>query len=92
MNITFEVKEKHTKTLNNYEKYSVKELYKICDYYGMRKNAKLKKIDLINLILKFEINDENNHIVCKRKIMWSLMDELNYDDKMKKYIIWNSKK
>ena len=73
----------------SYEKYSMKELHKMCDYYGMTKISKYKKMELINIILAFENDDFNNHIVCKRKIMWSFMEELNDDPKMKKYVLWN---
>lgn len=73
---------------NTYEKYSVKDLHKICDYYGMTKITKYKKMELINLIIAFEEDDNNSYIVSKRKIMWTFMEELNSDDKMKKYILW----
>ena len=46
-------------------------------------------MELINIILAFENNDVNNYIVCKRKIMWTFIEELNSDNKMKKYISWN---
>jgi hypothetical protein len=45
-------------------------------------------MELINIILAFENDDDNNYIVCKRKIMWSFIEELNEDAKMKKYILW----
>jgi hypothetical protein len=73
---------------NNYENYSVKELHKICDYYGMSKISKYKKMELINLIIAFEEDDNNSYIVSRRRIMWSFMEELNGDGKMKKYILW----
>jgi hypothetical protein len=73
---------------NIYEKYSVKDLHKICDYYGMTKIAKYKKMELINLIITFEEDDNNSYIVSKRRIMWAFMEELNSDNKMKKYILW----
>ncbi len=74
---------------NNYNKYSVKDLHKICDYYGITKISKYKKMELINIILAFESDDINNYVVCKRKIMWAFIEELNDDVKMKKYILWN---
>jgi hypothetical protein len=73
---------------NIYEKYSVKDLHKICDYYRMTKITKYKKMELINLIIAFEEDDNNNYIVSKRRIMWVFMEELNSDNKMKKYILW----
>jgi hypothetical protein len=72
----------------DYETYSIKELHKICDYYGITKISKYKKIELVNIILVFENDDNNNYIVSKRKIMWALMDQLNNDTKMRKYMLW----
>jgi hypothetical protein len=46
-------------------------------------------MELINIIMAFEEDDNNSYIVAKRRIMWTFMEELNVDDKMKKYILWN---
>lgn len=71
-----------------YENYSMKDLYKICDYYGIKKITKCKKMELINIIMSFEEDDTNSYIVSKRKIMWAFIEELNSDEKMKKYVLW----
>lgn len=74
------------------EEYSVKELLKICNYYGIDKNirtSKCKKQDIISTIVYFEELSENYLIVQQRNLMWAYMTELNNDSKMKKYIIWN---
>lgn len=73
---------------NSYENHSLKELHKICNYYGMSKISKYKKMELINLIIAFEEDDNNSYIVSKRRIMWTFIEELNSDSKMKKYILW----
>jgi hypothetical protein len=90
MNITLDMKDifffNHDDT---YEKKSVKDLRKICYYYGMTTITKYKKMELINLIMAFEEDDNNSYIVSKRRIMWTFMEELNSNDKMKKYILWN---
>jgi hypothetical protein len=88
MNISLNVVEENA-MIDDYEKYCMKELYKICDYYDIKKISKCKKMELINIILAFENDDLNNYIVCKRKIMWTFIEELNNDNKMKKYISWN---
>jgi len=88
MNITIDLLNNNFFNNNIYEKYSVKDLHKICDYYGIAKIAKYKKIELINLIIAFEEDDNNSYIVSKRRIMWAFMEELNSDNKMKKYILW----
>ena len=76
--------------INNYnENYNVKELIKICDYYGITKNMqKPKKIDIIYLILFFENAGENIQIVLKRKQLWHYINELKSDKMMKKYVLW----
>ena len=74
------------------EEYSVKELLKICNYYGIDKNirtSKCKKQDIISTIVYFEGLLENYLIVQQRNLMWAYMTELNNDSKMKKYSIWN---
>ena len=73
------------------QEYNVKELLKICQYYGIDKNiksSKCKKQDIISTIIYFESLPENYAIVQKRNIMWAYMNELINDQKMKKYLIW----
>jgi hypothetical protein len=74
------------------QEYTIKDLLKICDYYGLEKNiksSKCKKQDIISTIIYFESLPENYEIVQKRNIMWAYMGELMMDTKMKKYIFWN---
>jgi hypothetical protein len=73
------------------EKYTVKELMKICNYYGIDKNlkaCKCKKQDIIESILYFESCKENNELVNRRHNMWAYLRELLNDSKMKKYLIY----
>ena len=74
------------------ETYNIKDLLKICNYYGIEKNIKLskcKKQDIISTIIYFESLLENFELVQKRNKMWAYMTELYNDSKMKKYIIWS---
>jgi hypothetical protein len=82
--------------LNNdelfYEEHTVKDLLKICNYYGIDKDiksSKCKKQDIISTIIYFESMPENFEIVEKRNKMWMYMTEILNDVKMKKYIIWS---
>ena len=69
--------------------YTVKELLKICSYYGIDKSIKkYKKQDIIATICYFESLPENDIIVQKRYMMWKNIYELLNDPIMKKYIIW----
>jgi hypothetical protein len=74
------------------EEYTVKELLKICTYYGIDKNiksAKCKKQDIIYTLVYFESLPENAEIVQKRQQSWHCISILLNDHKMKKYILWN---
>lgn len=74
------------------EEYTVKELLKICSYYGLDKNirtSKCKKQDIIATLVYFESLPENTKIVQKRNRMWAYITELLHEPKMKKFIIWN---
>jgi hypothetical protein len=74
-----------------YEKYKVKELLKICIYYGLNNqyNIKsLKKKYLIDIIIDFENLIENEEMVTNRLTNWYFIKELLKDKKMRKYIFW----
>jgi hypothetical protein len=71
--------------------YNVKQLIKICDYYGISKDikiSKLRKNEIIDFLIDFEENSANIEIVYKRQQLWYFMSELKNDKYMKKYIIW----
>ena len=75
-----------------YNEYTIKDLLKICNYYGIDKNIKLskcKKQDIIFTLIYFESLPENTEIVQKRQESWRYITNLLNDLKMKKYIIWN---
>jgi len=74
------------------QEYTVKDLLKICSYYGLDKDirtSKCKKQDIIATLVYFESLPENFEIVQKRNRMWAYITELLHDPKMKKFIIWN---
>jgi hypothetical protein len=76
----------------NEKEYTIKDLLKICSYYGIDKNVKMskcKKQDIIATLIFFESLPENFLIVQKRNRMWQYMNELSNDPKMKRFIIWN---
>jgi Zn-dependent peptidase ImmA (M78 family) len=73
------------------QEYTVKELLKICKYYGIDKElkaSKCKKQDIVSTIIYFEGQPENYEIVEKRHKMWAFITELLEDTKMKNYLIW----
>lgn len=80
----------HAELMNFYnDNYNVKELLKVCEYYGIIKETqKCKKLGLIYNIVLFESNDMNYEVVLKRKQMWHYMNELKQDKFMKRHILW----
>jgi hypothetical protein len=74
------------------QEYNVKDLLKICQYYGIDKDiksSKCKKQDIISTIVFFESLPENSEIAQQRHKMWAYIKELMNDSKMKKYVIWS---
>jgi len=74
------------------KEYTVRDLLKICKYYGIDKDtkaSKCKKNDIINTIIFFEVLPENYEIVKTRHRMWAYITELINDPKIKQYIIWS---
>ena len=79
-----------TQMVDYNENFIVKELLLICEYYGFAKELKTKKYnkgEIIQFLILFESDKENENIVLKRKKMWFYMNELKNDKFMKKYII-----
>ena len=73
------------------EKYTIKELMKICSYYGIDKNikaSKCRKQDIVSTIVFYEGQSENINIVRQRHNMWAYMKELAADPKMRMYLIF----
>jgi hypothetical protein len=73
------------------EACTVKDLLKICHYYGIDKSvkaSKCKKQDIITTLLYFESQPENYELVQKRNRMWAYITELSNDSKMKQFVIW----
>lgn len=67
--------------------FTVKMLSQILDYYGICKR-KLKKMDMIEKIIEFEMNDENFELVDKRKKLWDYISELKNDTYLSKFILF----
>ena len=73
------------------EEYKLKDLMKICQYYGIAssvKASKCKKQDIVSTIIYFESCPENYEIVEKRHKMWAYMTELFEDPKMRSYLLF----
>lgn len=58
--------------------YTIKQLKAISDYYNLT-SRKLKKNEIIDNIILFEVEDENQTIVYSRKRLWYFVEELKND-------------
>ena len=77
--------------LNYQINFTIKQLLVICDYYGISKEIKSNKtpkLEIINALVYFENNSNNEDIVLKRQNLWFYLNELKNDKIMKKYVLW----
>jgi len=58
--------------------YTVKQLKSISEYYNID-TRKLKKSEIIDNIILFEMEDENQSIIYTRKRLWYFVEELKND-------------
>ena len=80
-----------SQTLNYEVNFNVKELMLICEYYGISKtvkNNKCNKSEIINFLVNFENDPQNEEIVCRRRNIWFYISEIKNDKFMKKYVLW----
>ena len=73
--------------IDYFENYTVKMLQHIANYYKIQK-TRLKKEELIQLIIQFENNVENSEVVYNRKRMWHYVNELKNDSYFSKFVIF----
>jgi hypothetical protein len=71
-----------------FENYNLKMLYHIANYYNIPKK-KLRKEELIQLIILFENDPENTLAVYNRKRFWHYLHELKTDQYFGKFVIFN---
>ena len=74
--------------LHYYENYNMKLLCHIANYYDIPKR-KMKKEDLITLIVDYENDPNNSVIVYNRKRYWHYIQELQKDKYFGKYITFH---
>ena len=68
--------------------YNVKSLSQIMDYYELSKKN-MRKDEMIQLIILFEIDPNNTIIVNRRRRMWRHINELKRDKYFNKFILFN---
>ena len=88
------VDEHFAHTINYSYNYNVNELKKIIEFYNSYNNSaikliKKKKNDIIDVIVSYELDIDNEFIVNKRKKLWFYIKEIKADKYLSKYIIFN---
>ena len=79
----------HAFTYDDYmTNYTVKQLTHILHYYKLN-IGRLRKNEIVQLIILFESEYENHLIVNQRQKLWSCMNELKTDNYLSKFIIFN---
>tara|TARA_A100001011_G_C14107503_1_gene755473 strand:- start:425 stop:922 length:498 start_codon:yes stop_codon:yes gene_type:complete len=76
-------------TLNYDNNYTLKDLQKIAEYYEISVR-KLNKAELIEKILTYEDNSENEAITTRRKQLWNYMKQIKQDKYLKPFLIFDS--
>jgi hypothetical protein len=69
------------------EKYTIKGLLQILQYYGLSK-GKMVKDEMLQVLLFFETDQQNKDIVERRMRLWSNIQELKRDVYFSKYILF----
>ena len=69
--------------------HTIKSLGQILDYYDVSKR-KMRKDEMVQMLIMFEEDPENIEIVERRRRMWSYVKELKEDNYFAKYIIFST--
>ena len=88
------VDEHFAHTINYSCNYNMNELKKIIEFYNSYNNSaikliKKKKNDIIDAIVSYEMDLNNETIVNRRKKLWFYIKEIKADKYLSKYIIFN---
>ena len=75
------------KQLDYQENYLLADLKKIAEFYDISVR-KLRKEEIIQEIVLFEINPENSMTYLHRLQAWHWLTEFKKDPKLKQYVIW----
>lgn len=66
--------------------YTMKQLVAIHDYYNLGAASKQKKQDVIERIIFFESDEENDAQVTRRQTLWFYLQELKNDPFTKRFV------
>ena len=76
-------------TVNYNENYTLKDLQKIAEYYEIS-SRKLSKAELIEHIIAYEDNEDNEVKTKQRKKLWYYMKEIKRDKYLRSFLIFDS--
>jgi len=87
VNETFDGDAYVAKQLDYQENYTMADLKKIADYYDIQ-TRKLRKDELIQELVLFESDENNNEVYLRRLQAWYWLKEFKQDAKLKQYILF----
>lgn len=87
VNETFDGDAYVAKQLDYQENYTMNDLKKIADYYNIQ-TRKLRKDELIQELVIFESDENNNEVYLRRLQAWYWLKEFKQDAKLKQYILF----
>ena len=87
VNETFDGDAYVAKQLDYQENYTMNDLKKIADYYDIQ-YRKLRKDELIQELVIFESDENNNEVYLRRLQAWYWLKEFKQDAKLKQYILF----
>ena len=76
-------------TVNYDNNYTLKDLQKIAEYYDIS-IRKLNKAEIIEKILTYEDNSDNEAVTTRRKQLWNYMRQIKKDKYLKQFLIFDS--
>ena len=68
--------------------YTIKMLERAFEYYNIKKKKGMKKDEMVQLLVLFECEPENFHIVQRRNTLLKYIDELKTDNYFKNFILY----
>jgi hypothetical protein len=68
------------------ENYTKKSVTRIAEYYDIQVK-KSNKIEIITMVVAFEVDPNNFDLVQKRRKIWDAIREIKNDSKMRKYLL-----
>ena len=87
MNMDMDMDSFVAKQLDYQENYLLADVKKIAEFYGISVR-KMRKEEIIQEIVVFEIDPENSTTYLQRLQAWHWLNKFKNDPRLKQYVIW----